>query len=199
MPASTRDSEATRRLLARVIDALADGGIGDRSLRQIATVAGTSHRMLLYHFGSRAGLLVAVARDLERRQRALLTELLAELRETAATADDRRRAALAMWRRISDPELAAYERLFFELYGAALAGDAAARSLLDEAVESWLEPLGELLEPGRPPEDAVRRSRARLALDVTRGALLDLLATGDRGAVDQAMEEFATMLFPPRG
>jgi hypothetical protein len=34
------------------------------------------------------------------------------------------------------------------------------------------------------------RVRARLGLAVTRGLLLDLLATGDRDGVDEAMEMF---------
>ena len=34
-------------LLDRVITYLADAGVGDRSLRQIAAGAGTSHRMLI--------------------------------------------------------------------------------------------------------------------------------------------------------
>jgi hypothetical protein len=44
---------------------------------------------------------------------------------------------------------------------------------------------------GVPPEDA--RSTARLGVAVTRGLLLDLLATGDRAGVDAAMARFTTM------
>jgi hypothetical protein len=39
-----------------------------------------------------------------------------------------------------------------------------------------------------PP--ALARARARLGVAVTRGLLLDLLATGDRAGVDAAMDEF---------
>jgi len=35
-------------------------GITDQSLREMAAAIGTSHRMLLYHFKSREGLLIAV-------------------------------------------------------------------------------------------------------------------------------------------
>jgi hypothetical protein len=37
--------------------------------------AGTSHRMLIHHFGSREGLLVEVIRAAEARQRAVLAEV----------------------------------------------------------------------------------------------------------------------------
>lgn len=183
-----RSGEARERLLDRVLEALAEHGVGDRSLRQIATAVGTSHRMLIYHFGSREALLVEVVRAVERRQREVLAGL---------TAAEGSRAELAreFWRRISDPALAPYERLFFELYGQALAGDSAAKPLLEGIIESWLEPIGELLSPDLAADDPVRRARARLAVVVGRGALLDLLATGDRAGVDRAVEEFAALLF----
>jgi hypothetical protein len=44
---------------------------------------------------------------------------------------------------------------------------------------------------GFPEEDA--RAFARLGLAVSRGLLLDLLATGDRAGVDAAMDRFITM------
>jgi hypothetical protein len=44
-------------------------------------------------------------------------------------------------------------------------------------------------DPGRVPAK-VARVRARLGLAVTRGLLLDLLATGDRDGVDEAMQMF---------
>ena len=51
-PESARD----RQLAAAVAIAM-QGGIADLSLRELAAAIGTSHRMLLYHFGSREGLL----------------------------------------------------------------------------------------------------------------------------------------------
>jgi AcrR family transcriptional regulator len=173
-------------LLARVTDHLADAGVGDRSLRQIAEGTGTSHRMLIYHFGSRAGLLADVVREVERRQR----EALADLLDTDGSPRD---LAVAFWHRLADPALAPSERLFFELYGAALTGDPAARPVLENVVASWL-PLLERLFPDVPP--ARRAPRARMTVAFARGALLDLLATGDRAALDAAVTEFIDTYFP---
>jgi hypothetical protein len=62
-------------------------------------------------------------------------------------------------------------------------------ALLDGIVESWIEPATEMMiRVGVPAK--VARVRARLGLAVTRGLLLDLLATGDRDGVDEAMEMF---------
>jgi AcrR family transcriptional regulator len=71
------------------------GGITDMSLRELAAAIGTSHRMLLYHFGSREGLLTAVACAVEESQRADVSELI-----TATPAGARR-----LWQHFSDPQL----------------------------------------------------------------------------------------------
>ncbi|WP_066061298.1 TetR/AcrR family transcriptional regulator [Frankia sp. EI5c] len=169
-------------MLADVIAHVAEHGVGEVSLRQLAAALGTSHRMLIYHFGSRDGLLVEVVRAMEERQRAAFAEMR---REPAASAAELGRR---MWRQLSEPELAPFERLFFEIYGQALQGRAYAQPLLDGVVEDWLGPMSDLLvRDGHPP--AAARTQARLALAVTRGLLLDLLATGDRDGVDLAMEQ----------
>ena len=64
----TPDLERRRQLLDALFDEFAAGGIGDRSLRDVAAAVGTSHRMLLHHFGSREDLLVAIVEEVERRQ-----------------------------------------------------------------------------------------------------------------------------------
>ena len=45
----------------------------------------------------------------------------------------------------------------------------------------------------------VARTHARLGLAVTRGLLLDLLATGDRAGVEAALEVFAARATPGGG
>jgi len=104
-------SAARDRLLATAVAEALATGIADLSLRQLAAALGTSHRMLLYHFGSRDGLLVAVTRAVEERERAALADSIRR-------AEDVRR----FWARISDPSLWPQERLFFELYARALRG-----------------------------------------------------------------------------
>ena len=45
-----------QRLLDAVVTYFTEEGLADESLRRIAEAIGTSHRMLLYHFGSKDGL-----------------------------------------------------------------------------------------------------------------------------------------------
>ncbi|MGV0800037.1 helix-turn-helix domain-containing protein, partial [Mycolicibacterium elephantis] len=51
------DVERRQELLDAMVAEFARAGIGDRSLREVAAAIGTSHRMLLHHFGSRDELL----------------------------------------------------------------------------------------------------------------------------------------------
>jgi AcrR family transcriptional regulator len=164
------------------VEHLGVNGLGDASLRELAAAIGTSHRMLIYHFGSRTGLLAEVVAVVEREQR----EALAELGRSGRSPSE---VGLAMWERLASPSLAPQERLFFELYARGLQGDPAAAALLGEAIEAWLGPLAELYQSfGFAPEAAA--AEARLGLAVTRGLLLDLLASGQRSEADAAMRAY---------
>ena len=184
-----RDDRRRRELLDALIDEFARGGIGGRSLRDVAEAIGTSHRMLIHHFGSKEGLWVAIVREVERRQLEGVADLALE--DGASFAD----ATRAWWRHISDPALWPNERLFFEVYGQALHGREPAVQLLDGVIESWLRPTTEIaVRMGMHPYAA--EAYARLGIAVTRGLLLDLLATGDRVGVDAAMEHWITVNEP---
>jgi AcrR family transcriptional regulator len=167
-----RTSQARERMLAAAVDRALDTGIADLSLRQLAAAIGTSHRMLLYHFGSREALLAAVTKAVEDQQRAALLE------PGTTTAHDARHS----WQRLSDPKLWPQERLFFELYSYALLGRPGTEGFLDGIVESWVAPVAAALVNVGAGEPTARAD-ARLGLAVARGLLLDLLAAGDRARV----------------
>jgi AcrR family transcriptional regulator len=140
--------------------------------------------MLLYHFGSKDGLLLAVVREVEARTQGRL----AALGEDSPGETDA--LIRRMWAHLADPELGDYERLFFALYGRALQGDPAIRPLLANDVAHWLDANVALSVQWGVPAD-VARTHARLGLAVTRGLLLDLLATDDRAGVEASLEVFA--------
>ena len=177
---TTRD-----RLLAAAVDYVAEHGVGELSLRPLAAALGTSHRMLIYHFGSKEGLLVEVVREVERRQR----QTFAEIDVAGATPAE---AMRRMWRRLADPSLWPHERLFFEMYGQALQGRPGTEVLLEGIIDSWVETASAVADRLGIPAD-VARAQARLGVAVVRGLLLDLLATGDRAGVDAAHEQFIAM------
>jgi len=175
------------RLLNAAIDHIAERGISDLSLRQLAAAIGSSHRMLIHHFGGREGLWVEVIRAVEERQRAAFAEVVPD---PGSTGGDVMRQ---WWRHISDPSLWPNERLFFELYGQALQGRPGTVELLDGIVDAWIEPAAAgFVGYGLSREEAV--AQARLGIAVSRGLLLDLLATSEREAVDAAMEAYIDLM-----
>jgi AcrR family transcriptional regulator len=167
------DTNARDALLAAVIDSIGRNGLGARSLRDLAADAGTSHRMLIHHFGSRDGLLVAIVTEVESRTAEVLQPL----------PTDPEGAVAAVWKNVSQPELWPFERLFFECYARGAQGEEPFNRLIPALVDSWLEGLR-----GRP------RDQARLVLAVVRGLLLDVVATEERAAVERAMKEFLALL-----
>jgi AcrR family transcriptional regulator len=185
-PQDKKPSTPKEKLLDAVVSVALEDGITDKSLRAIAQAAGTSHRMLIHHFGSREGLLVEVIRAVEARQRVLAAEL-------GGTPEE---AGRRLWAHLRSPQLAAQEKLFFEVYGQALQGREWAQPLLDGIVEDWIGPVAAVFEAdGASP--AAARIVARLCVAATRGLLLDVLATGDDLEVDAAMALFQQMLLAP--
>jgi AcrR family transcriptional regulator len=168
-------------LLRRVVAAAADGGLARRSLRDLAAQVGTSHRMLIHHFGSRDGLVAAVVESVERDQNDRLGELPVDAAE----------AVRASWRRFSDPSLWPIERLFFECYARGAQGEPPFDRLVPALVDQTLAAVSTRADVAA---DEDGRAMARLGLAVIRGLLLDLVATGNRKATTRALELFASMV-----
>jgi AcrR family transcriptional regulator len=172
--ARSPDQSRRRQLLSTLVEEFAVGGVGDRSLRDVAAAVGTSHRMLLHHFGSREEMLVAIVEEVERRQMTVLPDLPTTPADHFA----------AMWADVRRPELRPFERLFFECYARAANGEKPFDRMVPGAVDDWLALSDGLAEP----------AAARLGLAVIRGLLLDLVATGDEAGVDAAAEAFVQLL-----
>jgi AcrR family transcriptional regulator len=166
VPPSAREVELLEKSYAYVLE----HGISDLSLRPLALAIGSSPRVLLFLFGSKE--------ELVRR-------LLARARqdELEGSTDPR-----AVWAWLADPGHRGLLRLWTEAY---------ARSLTDptgpwgdfarSTVEDWLA----LLAAAQPPalrRTARGRDQRTATLAVLRGAMLDLLATGDRARVDRGVE-----------
>ncbi|MBB3600718.1 AcrR family transcriptional regulator [Mycolicibacterium sp. BK556] len=170
----TPDLARRRELLDALVRECAESGVGGRSLRELAEAIGTSHRMLLHHFGSRENLLLAVVDDVERQQMTLLQELPPDT------------GFAAMWAHLRHPELRGLERLFFECYSRGVQGESPFTAMLPSAVDDWLA-----LAQSDPATDP---ALARLGLSVMRGLLLDLVGTDDEAGVDAAAQRFITLL-----
>jgi len=172
----------------RAIGHFAEHGVGDTSLRALAEAIGTSHRMLIYHFGSRDGLLTAVVEVLEQGEKDTLLAM------TGADAADGRELAWRYWQHAAD-SVEVYGPLFYELAAHAMHQDDLDAPLRRENAAMWVEALATMWRRNGLLSEEEAIATARLNLAVGRGLLQDLLLTHDRRAVDVAMARWDWAMF----
>lgn len=146
-------------------------GIAGVSLRPLAKAAGTSDRMLIYHFGNRQGVIDALLDYLAASYEAGLEAALPAQR--AATRQETVRQILDV---TSTPELQPFMRLWWEVVAAAAAGDQTFR----KSAASTMGLLLDWLEAHMPDGDPDPRGGARLLLTLIEGSqMLDAVGRAD--------------------
>ncbi|GAA0430118.1 TetR family transcriptional regulator [Actinoplanes capillaceus] len=154
-----------------------DNGLADLSLRPLAAAIGSSPRVLLFLFGSKDGLVRALLARARTDELALLE----------GAGDDLGDVFARVWSWLAAEEHRPLLRLWTEAYARSLTEpDGPWAGFARATVDDWLG----VLAAGQPaaerdtPDGLARRT---LALAVLRGALLDLLATGDTERVGAAV------------
>lgn len=174
-PDDSTPSARRIELLEACYDYVLQRGLADLSLRPLAAAVGSSPRVLLFLFGSKEGLI----REVLDRARQDELAFLRELRDDHGGAD---LVAVAeqVWEWLSDDRHRGLLTLWVEVFGRSLtepngplAGFAAS------TVTDWLEVLAGA-QSTRGRRSRAGTARRTLVLAVLRGAMLDLLATGDR-------------------
>ena len=163
-------------------------GLAGMSLRPLAEAIGSSPRVLLYLFGSKEGLVQALLGRSRAEELTLLDEVRAHGGGPVESID-------RLWSWLAEPRRRDLLRLWAEGYARSLVepdgpwGGFAARSVAD-----WLDVLAEVLGPDHDREDCTA------VLAVLRGALLDLLATGDAERTTAAVRrQLAALIGRPVG
>lgn len=172
------DPRTRADLLQRVIDRLANSGLGGVSLRAVAKALDVTPPALLHHFGSKTGMITAVIDELEREQMEVIEQVTAEgfsLEEFVR----------ALWQvQSSDRELA---RIRLQLEAVTL--DATETGLPGpvraKVMAVWVEAIARNLEAQGYDRDTAR-DNATLVHAAFVGMLMDLLATKDRARIDAA-------------
>jgi AcrR family transcriptional regulator len=168
------------RLLTACTDHALEHGLPDR-LEPFALAAATSPRMLIYHFGTRDGLLREVLGQARQRQRQVFGDLLLVQPDEPYPV-----TLLRAWSTMTGPA----GRPFLDLFGR-LREDTEQRlwpGFQREATTDWLAPLTDgMASLGRP-------ELATVVLAVIRGLIMDLEATGDAARTDRAFADFVTAI-----
>lgn len=157
-------------LLPRLAAHVLAHGLGQASLRPLAKAAGTSDRMLIYHFGTKEALITQLLAYIAGVYSALLEPVLAADRPTT------RSAVLAkILAQNDDPAMQPFMMLWWEMVAGAardLPGYRVAARGMVEQLLAWLE--------GQMPEgDPDPAGGARFLLTVIEGTLM--LAALDHG------------------
>ena len=174
------------RIRARLLDQAADyvllHGLGDVTLRHLARALKTNARMLVYHFGSREGLMREVLSCVREREDARIQAWF-HAGKSARTLPQFLRW---FWRRSATTRRKPAIRLLFELYALALRNPREYPGVLEDPLSYWQKLTKRMGIPAAP--NAIEST---LLLAATRGLLLDFCATGDRARVERAIEALA--------
>ena len=183
-------SEQAIQLLDAATAHVLANGLGDLSLRNVADALGTSHRMLIYYFGSADGFWEALLfrvrhAEQEARQRAFSGGM------------DTDTAMEAAWDRYSAPAYLPIMQLLFEIYGKAIRDRERFSGFLEDVVGSWTSMLAERMQQSMKINAEEARLFARVEVATIRGLLLDLITTGDRKGTTAALKYFASKMAAP--
>jgi AcrR family transcriptional regulator len=178
------------KLLDQTVAYVLSNGMGALTLRPLAKALRTNARMLIYHFGSREGLMREVLARLREREDA---RIQAWFLSSKTRASKKRRTLPEFlrwqWQCLSSPQARSAVRLIFELYTLALLHPREYPGVLEDPLAYWKK-----LAEQSGVDSKTGEVEATLLLAMTRGLLLDLCATGDRARVGKAMNMFARLV-----
>ncbi len=179
--------ERRAALLAACTDELLRHGLSGLTLAKMAAAAGTSSRMLLYHFSTRDQLVLGALQEARRRQQQVFGELLAPRpRVPYAT------VLIEAWDEITAPELRPYLRLFGQLHDLP-ADQNPWTEFRVRSITDWLPTVEAGLHADGHPNAA---ALATAIIAAVRGLLQDLNATADHQRTTDGLRAIAKLLTP---
>ena len=127
-----------------IVEYLLEHGLGNASLRTLATAVGTSDRMLLYYFVDKEELMLEAFACVIQRQSVLLSGVLPEGRQPFEV------LLAQMWKILKAPDYEPYMRIWYDALGRASQGEEMYRVMASRVIDIWFE----WLEPRScaPPE-----------------------------------------------
>ena len=180
--ARPRNPAIRARLRRQAVNYVMSHGVTDLSLRPLAKALKSNARMLVYHFGSREGLMREILVGLREREDARIQSWFRAGKQPGTLPQFIR----WYWKRLSAPRARPAIRLIYELYALALRNPQDYPGIVEDPLVYWRK----LTEKTGIPSN-LDSVGATLLLAATRGLLLDLSATGDCARVGQAMDALA--------
>ena len=158
-------------LLPRLANHVLEHGLAGASLRPLAKAAGTSDRMLIYHFGSKDGLVEALLGHIADTYRTALDAMV-----PPEPAPSRRALARQMLDLARAPMFAPFLKLWWEIVAGAAKGEGAWRRSAAAMMDSQIAWFAAHMPPDDPdPQDGARA----VAMAVEGALMLDAIGLGD--------------------
>lgn len=177
-------SARKEQLLDSLVGYLLEHGLNDLSLRPMAEEVGTSARLLVYHFGSKEGLLAEVLERMQWRLRQSFSEMF-----EIPSPSRQEKPLIAFWRWAIAPKNYPHFKLLYELQILAAQNPAAYAQYLRRSSEDWLDLAKSML-----PKDEQDDAMASLLIAVFDGLFLELMSTGDRARTTAALQRFIALV-----
>lgn len=166
-------SQRSTEILDAAYQYVLEHGLAGASLRPVAEAVGSSTGVLRFLFGSKDGLVKALLGRARQDELAMLDRVRADSDLDLAG------VGAHLWSWLSAPEHRQMLVLWVESYASSLLDDSGPWSGFARAtVDDWLALLARA-QPPRVRNSAAGRAERAAVLALLRGAVLDLLATGD--------------------
>jgi TetR/AcrR family transcriptional repressor of bet genes len=167
------------------LEVLKSDGYAGLTTAKVAARSGQNKALIGYHFGSKHGLVAAVARAVSE---AITEEVLSGLERRDAVEDLLRGGLEGLWRVLDRDERLA--RLYFDLAAVSVV-EPQVRSIMREMRVSWRGTLAELLAAAGVRDAEAASVYVLAALD---GLALERLGRGETRALRRARELFVRSL-----
>lgn len=188
-PKAAQRAPGTNRrdeLLQDVVAYIREHGLADVSLREIARQLKLTAPALLHHFESKEKLLAEALEIIQQEALSVLTKAFAGNNSMAP-------ALNALWEHQSDPERRQEQRAVLEIESMASKEPERFPRYHGNMQRPWVAAFLSALERSKCPEN-MRLTTATLIAASYRGLLSDLLATGERRRVTQALEMLQSLI-----
>jgi AcrR family transcriptional regulator len=177
-------SDRKKQLLDAAIRYLRDHGLADLSLRPLAAKIGSSARLLVFHFGSKEGLVADMLNEVQARMQASFATVLDEPATDAQVAPMKR-----FWLWATSKQNLPYLRLMYEAHFIALQNPRVYSHYLGQYSLNWVEII-----QARLPDGLRNDETATLCGAVFDGLVIELLGTGDLARTTRALDRFIVQM-----
>jgi AcrR family transcriptional regulator len=180
-------SERRQELINQLLEYFLEHGVAGLSLRPMADQLETSARLLVYHFGSKEGLITAVMDEVRVRIQKSFAQMLAD------RAPGAKGLMPAFYAWVIRPKNIKCIRLLYEVQILAIQDPVRYARYLKGTSSSWLE----LIEASLPPAKE-NRALTTLCVAVVDGLVLEYLSTGDGRRTQKALDLFYRVIIENR-